>query len=284
MQKTSSFFYPGSMIKPLILLGCLLLVLAALPPAVKAAPPVGVETCAKCHLEETETWRDSPHANAVDDQAHRIGAVCEDCHGPYVEDHPDAGLMKLTMDSSVCVDCHTQTFGQWENSMHAQAGVQCISCHMSHSQEARLTDQNLCASCHRSRVDTAHTQAGIECIECHLASAVASNGDFNSAGQLKATSASASHDFTSVMTQDCLNCHGQEVHQDASPETLAVSAINEPDCDKTLATRLDEAKQSNQSLRTMAPVSLGLGMGIGGMLGVIFMLVIGYINQRVTKP
>jgi hypothetical protein len=110
------------------------------------------------------------------------------------------------------------------------------------------------------------------------------NVDSSSAGQAQTEIAAASHDFTSVMTQDCLNCHGEEVHQDDSPEALAVANLNEPDCDETLTAKLDQAKQTNQSLSTLAPVSLGLGMGIGGMLGVIFMLAIGYINQRATKP
>jgi hypothetical protein len=114
---------------------------------------------------------------------------------------------------------------------------------------------------------------------------MATDVNFDSAGQEAGTEiAAASHDFTSVMTQDCLNCHGQEVHQEDTPEALAVASLNEPDCDETLAAKLDQVKQTNQSLSTLAPVSLGLGMGIGGMLGVIFMLVIGYINQRVTKP
>jgi hypothetical protein len=64
---------------------------------------------------------------------------------------------------------------------------------------------------------------------------------------------------------------------------LNVSSL-EPDCDKNLAAKLDDAQQTNKSLMTMAPVSLGLGMGIGGMLGIVFMLVIGYINQRMTQP
>jgi hypothetical protein len=285
MQKTTFFFHQGRIFRLFTLVGCLLLVFVVLPSATKAGPPVGAETCAECHVEETEAWQVSPHANAVDDQAHQLGATCEDCHGPYVEDHPEAGLMQLTMDSSVCVDCHTQTFGQWENSMHAQADVQCIGCHLSHSQEARLTDQTLCASCHRSRVDTAHTQAGVDCIECHLSSAAATNVSFNRTGQEAITEiAAASHDFTSVLAQDCLNCHGEEVHQNVSPEILAVSAVNRSECDESLAARLDEAKQTNRSLATMAPVSLGLGLGIGAMLGIIIMLVVGYINQRVTKP
>jgi hypothetical protein len=33
----------------------------------------------------------------------------------------------------------------------------------------------------------------------------------------------------------------------------------------------------------MSLVSLGLGMGIGGMLGIVFMLVVGYVIQGRAK-
>jgi hypothetical protein len=46
-----------------------------------------------------------------------------------------------------------------------------------------------------------------------------------------------------------------------------------------LAEQLEEAEQANKSLRVMTFVSLGLGMGMGGMMGVIFMLVVGYVIQ-----
>jgi hypothetical protein len=46
-----------------------------------------------------------------------------------------------------------------------------------------------------------------------------------------------------------------------------------------LATQLEASEQNNRTLRVMSLVSLGLGIGIGGMLGVIFMLVVGYIVQ-----
>jgi formate-dependent nitrite reductase cytochrome c552 subunit len=71
----------------------------------------------------------------------------EDCHGPYVEDHPKTGTMQLTVDSAICETCHTTTFDQWAGSLHAQSGVQCIGCHLSHSQTFRLTDEALCGTC-----------------------------------------------------------------------------------------------------------------------------------------
>ena len=50
-----------------------------------------------------------------------------------------------------------------------------------------------------------------------------------------------------------------------------------------LAAQLKAAEQANKSLRIMTLVSLGLGMGIGGMLGIIFMLAVGYVVQGRAK-
>ena len=109
----------------LVLASCLVLLLSLLlPTALWAAPPIpaGAEKCAKCHTQETDAWQNSPHAKAG-----MPGATCEGCHGPYVEGHPEAGTMQLTVDSSICQDCHNSTYAQWQNSTHAQAGVQCIA-------------------------------------------------------------------------------------------------------------------------------------------------------------
>jgi hypothetical protein len=46
---------------------------------------------------------------------------------------------------------------------------------------------------------------------------------------------------------------------------------------------LEAAEQANKSLKVMTLVSLGLGLGIGGMLGVVFMLVVGYVSQGRAK-
>jgi hypothetical protein len=50
-----------------------------------------------------------------------------------------------------------------------------------------------------------------------------------------------------------------------------------------LVAELEAAEQTNQSLRVMTLVSLGLGIGIGGMMGIIFMLVVGYVVQGRAK-
>ena len=269
----------------LLISGLIVLLSLIAPVTASAAPPVpaGAEKCVECHEAETDAWQNSPHARAGDDAEGALGATCEACHGLYVEDHPQTGVMQLRVDSSACEDCHTGTVGQWQNSIHAEAGVQCIGCHQSHSQEFRLSDDELCASCHRDRLATTHGQADVSCIECHLSSTDSHEIVPVSAGASSQAIPVASHDFTSVLSKDCVSCHGQDVHTD---EAIAVSSVRLPDtpeCEPELTAKLKTAEQTNRSLLTMTPVSLGLGLGIGGMLGIIFMLVVGYINQGTAK-
>jgi hypothetical protein len=60
-------------------------------------------------------------------------------------------------------------------------------------------------------------------------------------------------------------------------EVSQLSEMNERA--RELAYELEDAKQSNRSLRTMSVVSLGFGLGTGGVLGAIFVLVVGYLVQ-----
>lgn len=188
--------------------------------------------------------------------------------------------MQLSVDSSVCEDCHANTFRQWQDSIHAQNGVQCIGCHQSHSQELRVSDDGLCASCHRDHLGTVHGRSDVSCIDCHLSSTSVQELAFVSAGEASVTVPAASHDFTRVLSTDCVGCHGEDVHQQ---DVSRVSTLESPACGPELIAKLENAQRTNRSLMTITPVSLGLGMGIGGMLGIIFMLVIGYINQGMRK-
>jgi hypothetical protein len=276
----SSTIWQLILVSSLVVLFCFML-----PAGAYAAPPspAGAEICAKCHADETDAWHNSPHAKAVDSEGDALGATCEDCHGSYVADHPEADVMQLTIDSSACKKCHISTFRQWEGSIHAQNGVQCIGCHLSHSQEFRISDEQLCASCHREHLDTAHGQSGVSCIDCHLSATNRHEVAFISTDEGEVSIPAPSHDFTAVLSKDCVNCHGQDVHQENIARVANVQSSAKAECEPELVAKLESTQQENQSLMTMTPVSLGLGIGIGGMLGVIFMLVIGYINQGVTK-
>ena len=276
----------------------MLLLTIIFPATALANGPTGAEPCADCHQAETFAWQNSPHALAAAAEAVVPGATCQDCHGPYIEDHPQAGVMQLTVDSVVCQQCHATTFAQWQSSTHAAVGVQCIGCHMSHSQDFRLTDNTLCGACHRQAQaqyqGTPHGLQDVGCTDCHLepageaAVAMVANTDLplslSPHRQNNRNIPAPRHDFTQVAPENCLTCHQLDLHQTQSdcgcPRCMAADKLETvADSVPALTAKLEAAQQTNRSVQYMAPISLGLGLGIGGMLGIMFMLVCGAINR-----
>lgn len=196
--------------------------------------------------------------------------------------------MQLSIGSEACADCHEATYTQWEDSRHAQAGVACISCHLSHSQDFRLTDEALCNACHNDQVDDFfHTIHATEaaCTECHLPSTAiqpARAGNVAMAHPILMPS----HDFTAVSLDQCMSCHRESVYEATNisvgfktKEELIALADQVP----VLSSKLESAQESNRSLRTMLPVTLGLGIGIGGIIGIAFILVISRFNRKLSE-
>lgn len=253
--------------------GSLLLLLYLLLPSVALAQ--SPETCADCHETEIDAWQNSLHAGTADSSV-----TCESCHGPYVEDHPQKGVMQLGVDSTVCRDCHDETHRQWQHSSHGQANVQCISCHLSHSQEFRLTDEALCQSCHREELNdfahTTHAASQLPCTDCHLSSA---SRELTGQAQVAAAAGGGTppnHSFI-VLSKACIDCHEQEAEQSAF---IPVNRQIPPDAQiPELKAELKSAEQANQSLKGMSVATLGMGLGIGGMLGIIFVLIAGRLSQ-----
>ncbi len=242
---------------------------AALPSPQEDDP----EACQVCHTSEAAAWQDSPHAQ------HQV--ACSACHGPYVEGHPKAGPMPIDVESKSCAACHAETYRQWQSSLHAGKGVQCIGCHLSHSQQFRLTDQALCSSCHRqvseSFAHTTHRAAGVACIDCHLSAATG--------GEQPALH---SHGFA-VVSDVCIACHAQSIHSATSSlsglasERISTS-VGSSAREAQLAKEVAALTRANRSLQTLSLVTLGLGLGIGGALGVAFVLVVSAFVQARRRP
>jgi hypothetical protein len=282
-------FHDGRGIRRWLWVGCLIVLLAlVLPTTALAATPdpdeAGPDRCAQCHPTEAATWRDSPHAGAEFPSAHD-GVTCEVCHGAFVPEHPQHGVMQLSVDAACCQDCHTTTYEQWHEAAHAGAGVACASCHMPHSQETRLASEELCISCHREVVeDWAHHNADVHCTDCHLAFPFVpeTSGDV----RVMSGGMAPNHSFRPA-AEACADCHGQSIHNEAVDETVAlIDGAQLPSMAaraKDLAYELEDAKRINKTLRAMSVVSLGFGLGTGGVLGVIFVLVVGYVSQRSTS-
>jgi hypothetical protein len=276
--------------------------------------PVGPEQCAACHPTQMTLWEDSPHAHALEtverasetacsgeapfmdcecfechttgyDQRQgsytHAGVTCEACHGPYIPDHPQAGLMQLEVDSSTCRDCHTVTYEQWQETAHSEANVQCTGCHVAHSQETRLERETLCQSCHaEEESDWAHHTAGVNCTDCHVSSPGRTGA--TNAVSLVGGSTAPNHSF-GLVVHSCADCHAESIHTTIQAGTTVVDqaqlAVMQQRV-KQLGQELEEAKKAHSSMATMSVVALGFGLGAGGIVGVIFSMILGYILHR----
>ena len=247
-----------------------------------------------CHSPEKESWQMSPHGQLTAEG--EPVATCATCHGEYVDGHPEKGMIPLATDSSACTNCHKQTAEEWKGTVHAEAGIQCISCHLSHTQDLRVTSDQVCETCHRDSVQdplhTAHWLGEAGCTSCHMASGTASSshGTTQSVASSDPSAAVAAmvpnapkHDFVSVSSAKCLECHSKDVTVLDGPiqtdyvvrNDLMQTANQVPE----LRAELASAQQVNRALSLWQPVSLGMGMGIGGILGIAFVLVVVRLNR-----
>jgi predicted CXXCH cytochrome family protein len=161
---------------------------------------VGADECASCHLDITNTWKISPHANAFEDPVFQErligvsdkgdclgchttnfqastgeytaeGVSCEACHGQMVPNHPPS-VIPIKADTEYCGTCHTTTLQEWRLTGHATAGVGCLDCHDPHSQQALFeVKDDMCINCHKEDMEKyledTHVQKDIGCVDCH---------------------------------------------------------------------------------------------------------------------
>ncbi len=244
-----------------------LLFLGAGQTALAQTDQPGSEPCIECHLAETQSWQHSPHATE--------SVSCETCHGAYVPDHPEAGVMQLNADSRICISCHSTTTDEWRQSQHAQNNVLCTSCHVSHSQDTRLSSEVLCGSCHSEQIDdfthTAHHTEGVTCIDCHASTSGGGQG--------------SGHQFTAIDSRACIGCHAKTIHEEASlaGKEAQLQAAQLRTTSEELGAKLETTQRQNRSLMALSAVSLGIGLGIGGVLGIAFALAILYFNRGAKR-
>jgi formate-dependent nitrite reductase cytochrome c552 subunit len=189
--------------------------------------------------------------------------------------------MQLGVNSASCQKCHTETYEQWQGSSHGQANVQCISCHLSHSQEFRLTDEALCDTCHRQQLNdfahTTHAGADLTCTDCHLSAATRNPSGSAGPAEVTGSSTPPNHSFV-VTSQTCIDCHERTPAKSVFHAIEPQNKGNEQTLE--LAARLKAAEQTNLWLKGLSVAGLGAGLGIGGMLGIVFVLVVGQLTRR----
>ncbi|MEJ5223049.1 MAG: ammonia-forming cytochrome c nitrite reductase subunit c552 [Anaerolineales bacterium] len=174
--------------------------------------------------------------------------------------------MPVTPDASLCATCHKTTTDEWRASKHGQLGIDCQTCHDSHSQTPRAESVNaLCANCHKdtgsSFTHGTHANAGLQCSDCHMSATQA----ISMAGGLFATG----HTFT-VGSEACINCHRDTVHTRDTITRLsggeagaAIATLEE------LRKQAQENEQKIKALEAQGTVRLYTGLIQGAIVGVI---------------
>jgi predicted CXXCH cytochrome family protein len=164
------------------------------------APLMNGQDCRECHLDITDHWTTSAHANAYDDPffqerwtgmgnpgdclaCHTTnyvastgeftseGVSCEACHGNAEGTHPP-DVIPTRADTEYCGTCHTTTLSEWKKTGHATSDVGCMDCHDPHSQDPLFENpDDLCLNCHREDMgdylNDLHVTKDIGCVDCH---------------------------------------------------------------------------------------------------------------------
>lgn len=297
---------PSSTLHRLILISIILLIVGAAsfavaaPPGQEATPeatahpPTGEEGCADCHEEIEMDWATGAHAVAYTKasfqaaweaakadpaclQCHTTNyepptgkylaenVQCEACHGMTPADHPPETLVTRT-DAGVCRDCHTATFAEFRQSMHAfpeeREALGCANCHDPHTQKLRvMTVDELCLGCHESApknyVHVKHRSMetglfSLDCASCHM---------YNS--QRDQVHELVDHKML-VDTVPCSNCH-QEMAKTGEFSVLEnVTAAEERN---ELRTQVEELEVR---LAAVPPAQAGVvELAQGGLIGLL---------------
>ena len=167
-------------------------------------PPVieyyTADECQECHLDVTNHWSTSAHANAYDDPVFQErwlgmgepgecltchtteydpttgeyeteGISCQACHGQVAKDHPPS-IVPILADTEYCGSCHTTTLSEWHLTGHAASDIGCTDCHDPHSQDALFeVADDMCINCHEDTMgdylEGIHDESEIGCVDCH---------------------------------------------------------------------------------------------------------------------
>ncbi len=194
---------------------------------------VQTQDCATCHPALAESWENGHHGQATVDPVFKNswelqgkpaeclkchvtgydevngtweseGITCQACHPSIGDKHPGEAVT-VDLSADVCGKCHTETFFEWQVSMHGQKGLKCANCHDAHSTTLkRDASASLCAACHQglaaSFTHSQHDAQGLVCVDCHMEPISAEGGHSRK-----------DHSFF-VSLSTCNRCHSNQLH------------------------------------------------------------------------
>lgn len=141
-----------------------------IPPNHSTAPtenPVPVDNttalCSRCHSDPRfglSEFQTSAH--------YQVGMTCTVCHDPHTAALKTVPGMEDKGPSGLCINCHNQVAMNFPYSIHAQAGLSCVDCHLLGGQQTKtnadvhaMPDHSFSASldtCNACHSDQMHTE------------------------------------------------------------------------------------------------------------------------------
>ena len=266
------------------------------PPAVEPASQSD-DTCTECHSEYQTKWMSGPHGQSGTSTAFLMeweqqgkpgaclvchatgydpesatwdedGVSCSACHVDETGTHPEASM---SMDDSpnLCGRCHSDSrFGwdEWEGSTHYARGMECTTCHDSHSASLKFTTSRtgegfqdasqLCIACHKEASMefpyTKHHQEGVSCVNCHV--------DHLQQEEYPPHTV-PDHSFNASLNT-CNSCHSEQMHASAEAVGTGVS-----DAGVNMAIPADFPDQEVIATPEPQPVSPMGYAGLAALLG-----------------
>lgn len=252
------------------------------PAGVRAYRIETSQLCSDCH---NTLLADSAHLEAIA-RGNLEAATCVDCHGahdvPRTENQP-------TLVAAVCGDCHTESFGEWAESPHANMGsLGCAVCHLPHGQQMRITDITaLCENCHQAPEDIyvhakhLESEYDVTCASCHMG--------LDPDIELISDSHEPTDHRMVVETRACNTCH-EELEQSGiwaelvgTDERLTIERDSLRQQVATLEQQLAGNEESGDGGVDYIQLIQGLivGLGVGAVVALILLPRLGGTDQTV---
>jgi DmsE family decaheme c-type cytochrome len=222
----------------------------------QASGYLGSEVCKTCHEDVYNAWAKTPHwKTTLNTKGGPSRQGCEACHGPgaaHVAGGGDVTKIFVFTGKSAkeidarCLTCHADGPQHMNalNSIHAENGVSCLSCHSIHhatTAEFLLTKSQptLCYGCHLAKkaefeMPFHHrvNEGLIRCTDCHNPHGTAGPKQVRTSSTQNAVCLKCHTDkegpfvyeHAAVKVEGCTTCH--DVHGSPNAHLLKVANVN----------------------------------------------------------
>ena len=163
--------------------------IVVVPPAIKGAEFVGMDTCASCHEKIVKDFNRSAHGRIVVSSDKIQGQACEACHGAgslHVEaqdkQEKKATIINPGKRPEACYKCHLEKKAEMSLQYHhpvPEGKMSCADCHDPHSPDGSvkpgaassiINKNEVCAKCHKDETRPfVHEHEAVRegCTTCH---------------------------------------------------------------------------------------------------------------------